>query len=31
MMRQTLTRLGRMQQFAALRHRGFRLLWITTV
>ena len=30
-MRETLTRLGRMQQFAALRHRGFRLLWITTV
>ena len=24
-------RLGRMQQFAALRHRGFRLLWIATL
>jgi MFS family permease len=31
MMRETLSRLGRMQQFAALRHRGFRLLWMTTV
>jgi len=31
MLRETLARLGRMQQFAALRHRGFRLLWIATV
>src|SRR4029453_7623717 len=31
MMRQTLARLGRMHQFAALRHRGFRLLWIATL
>lgn len=30
-MQQALARLGRMQQFAALRHRGFRLLWIATV
>src|SRR5688572_8727422 len=27
----TLARLGRMPQFAALRHRGFRLLWIATL
>ena len=26
-MREILTRLGRMQQLAALRHRGFRLVW----
>lgn len=26
-----LARLGRMPQFAALRHRGFRLLWIATL
>jgi MFS family permease len=26
-----LGRLGRMQQFAALRHRGFRLLWIASL
>jgi MFS family permease len=26
-----LTRLGRMHQFAALRHRGFRLLWTATL
>ena len=31
MMRETLARLGRMHQFAALRNRGFRLLWIATV
>ena len=31
MMRETLDRLGRMHQFAALRHRGFRLLWIATL
>ena len=31
MIRETLVRLGRMHQFAALRHRGFRLLWIATV
>jgi len=31
MMRETLARLGRMHQFAALRHRGFRLLWIATL
>ena len=24
-------RLGRMPQFAALRHRGFRLLWVATL
>ncbi len=30
-MREALARLGRMQQFAALRHRGFRLLWIATL
>ncbi len=27
----TLARLGRLPQFAALRHRGFRLLWIATL
>ena len=26
-----ITRLGRMHQLAALRHRGFRLLWIATL
>src|SRR5918994_1891224 len=31
MMRQTFARLGRMHQFAALQHRGFRLLWIATL
>ena len=31
MMQKTLARLGRMPQFAALRHRGFRLLWIATL
>ena len=31
MMRQTFARLGRMHQFAALRHRGFRLLWIASL
>ena len=31
MMRKILARLGRMQQFAALRHRGFRLLWTATL
>ena len=30
-MQKTLARLGRMHQFAALRHRGFRLLWMATV
>src|SRR5262249_9977740 len=30
-MREMFARLGRMQQFAALRHRGFRLLWTDTV
>src|SRR5688572_16009124 len=30
-MREILARLGRMHQFAALRHRGFRLLWIATL
>jgi MFS family permease len=30
-MRKTLARLGRMHQFAALRHRGFRLLWMASV
>src|ERR1700693_4589396 len=30
-MRETLARLGRMHQFAALRHRGFRLLWMATL
>ena len=30
-MRETLARLGRMHQFAALRHRGFRLLWIASL
>jgi len=31
MMRDLLARLGRMHQFAALRHRGFRLLWIASL
>jgi MFS family permease len=31
MIRETLARLGRMPQFAALRHRGFRLLWVATL
>jgi MFS family permease len=31
MMREMFARLGRMHQFAALRHRGFRLLWIATL
>ena len=31
MIRETLARLGRMHQFAALRHRGFRLLWMATL
>ena len=31
MMRKILARLGRMQQFAALRHRGFRMLWGATL
>lgn len=31
MIRQALTRLGQMHQFAALRHRGFRLLWFATL
>ncbi len=31
MMQETLARLGRMPQFAALRHRGFRLLWMATL
>jgi predicted MFS family arabinose efflux permease len=31
MMRAQLARLARMRQFAALRHRGFRLLWIATL
>ena len=31
MMRETWARLGRMHQFAALRHRSFRLLWTDTV
>ena len=30
-MEQLFARLGRMHQFAALRHRGFRLLWIATL
>jgi MFS family permease len=30
-MQETLARLGRMQQFAALRHRGFRLLWMASL
>ena len=30
-MREIFARLGRMQQFAALRHRGFRLLWTATL
>lgn len=31
MIQQALARLGRMQQFAALRHRDFRLLWFATL
>ena len=31
MKQKLLARLGRMQQIAALRHRGFRLLWTATV
>jgi MFS family permease len=31
MMQRSLVRLSRMPQFAALRHRGFRLLWIATL
>ena len=31
MRQQLLARLGRMHQIAALRHRGFRLLWTATV
>jgi MFS family permease len=31
MRQQLLARLGRMQQISALRHRGFRLLWMATV
>ncbi len=31
MIQETLARLGRMHQFAALRHRGFRLLWCATL
>ena len=31
MMRKILARLGRMHQVTALRHRGFRLLWTTTI
>ena len=31
MMQKTLARLGRMCQIAALRHRGFRLLWVATL
>ena len=31
MMQRTLARLGQMPQFAALRYRGFRLLWIATL
>jgi len=31
MIQQALTKLGRMPQFAALRHRGFRLLWFATL
>jgi MFS family permease len=30
-MQRLFARLGRMQQFAALRHRGFRLLWTATL
>ncbi len=30
-MRNTLARLGRMPQISALRHRGYRLLWIATL
>ncbi len=31
MIREISGRLGRMHQFAALRHRGFRLLWVATL
>jgi len=31
MMEELFARLGRLPQFAALRHRGFRLLWIATL
>ncbi|HTE16117.1 MAG TPA: MFS transporter, partial [Burkholderiales bacterium] len=31
MIQETLVRLGRMHQFAALRHCGFRLLWMATL
>ena len=31
MMQETLARLGRMHQITALRHRGFRLLWMATL
>lgn len=31
MFRETFARLGQMHQFAALRHQGFRLLWIDTL
>jgi len=31
MIQKTLARLGRMHQFAALRHRGFRMLWMASV
>lgn len=31
MMQKTLARLGQMHQFAALRHRDFRLLWVATL
>src|SRR5688572_1391728 len=31
MIQELLVRLSRMHQFAALRHRGFRLLWIATL
>lgn len=31
MMQEFVGRLGRMPQFAALRHRGFRLLWLATL
>jgi MFS family permease len=30
-MRETFARLGQMHQFAALRHRGFRMLWMASV
>ncbi|MEQ1775641.1 MAG: MFS transporter [Burkholderiales bacterium] len=31
MIQETFARLGQMHQFAALRHRGFRMLWIASV